>query len=759
MQKSKFLWFTVLVLLHLAGGADAASDLRLAWDAASARSLNAGVYARMEKTSDGHWLLGYSRGPAVYVRRSEDALATLGEEILVAKQANYNATNVEMLTLRNGWVLLAYNARPFDAQFGKLPYEIRVVISKDHGLTWQSDTAVYTAGKTPQTGCWEPVFLQYPDGEVQLFFANEFPYPDSDDQEISMMRSMDNGQTWSEQLFTVSYRAGSRDGMPVPALLQDGNSVAVAIEDNGIRGNFKPVILTSTLQARFTDGPLLADATERHYALAPESEVAARIYEGAPYLIALDTGETLLSVQSSDGRAYDHVNVSVPKVYVGDAQAHDFTNPGFPFSFIPDYGNGNWNSLAQINPHRVSLLSSIQGVPSENGYESIWLIEAELIRPLKLPRYHPTLDGENTHGEWSGPPPLFLGARSADTHLQGNLQYDDSNLYVYFDVQDGTLSATREQEEPDDESLSASADAVELGLGFVLQSVVESAATGDPVAQNPPTDPLPTDESGTEIPMEQEWARYKLKFSADRGTVTILKTERGETAAETSWEPLPADCIQRVVVVRKDEQEVPCGYAIEAAIPWSVLEMTTKPELSFSLQLTLTDDRQDGKTPLVETISGCVEDVPATWLTCTLSAVPRITYFDWQQTQAREFNLAENWADGTADDFDLDGISNGSAFASGEWGVSTPLSELIRPTRVEDRWVFGFQRHRGAFEVASHCLLLSLDDQPWRDIFSQTGSADVTIERLELPCPEIERYQISTGGQHTVKTRLETVFY
>jgi hypothetical protein len=46
------------------------------------------------------------------------------------------------------------------------------------------------------------------------------------------MRSRDGGRTWGAAE-RAGFRAGHRDGMPVPVSLADGSGVAVAIEDNG----------------------------------------------------------------------------------------------------------------------------------------------------------------------------------------------------------------------------------------------------------------------------------------------------------------------------------------------------------------------------------------------------------------------------------------------------------------------------------------------------------------------------------------------
>ena len=70
-----------------------------------------------------------------------------------------------------------------------------------------------------------------PTGELQCYFANENNFPNSNEQEISMCRSFDNGLTWGKEN-RICFSNGSRDGMPVP-ILTDNNEIVVIIEDNG----------------------------------------------------------------------------------------------------------------------------------------------------------------------------------------------------------------------------------------------------------------------------------------------------------------------------------------------------------------------------------------------------------------------------------------------------------------------------------------------------------------------------------------------
>jgi hypothetical protein len=67
------------------------------------------------------------------------------------------------------------------------------------GLTWTDERLLYEAGSKFEDGCWEPAQIQLSSGEVQLFFSNEGIYTNSNEQNISIFRSHDNGLTWTAQ--------------------------------------------------------------------------------------------------------------------------------------------------------------------------------------------------------------------------------------------------------------------------------------------------------------------------------------------------------------------------------------------------------------------------------------------------------------------------------------------------------------------------------------------------------------------------------
>ena len=66
--------------------------------------------------------------------------------------------------------------------------------SDDGGRSWHDQQRIYGGGPM-----WEPVAVQRPDsGQIQLFFANETPYTQSHDQEITMLITPDDVRAIAE---------------------------------------------------------------------------------------------------------------------------------------------------------------------------------------------------------------------------------------------------------------------------------------------------------------------------------------------------------------------------------------------------------------------------------------------------------------------------------------------------------------------------------------------------------------------------------
>ncbi|MCX6377790.1 MAG: sialidase family protein [Armatimonadetes bacterium] len=316
-----------------------------------------GSYARVIRLKGGDILCCFEEWGKSYVRRSTDNGKTWVELILLAEAPRTWSANPELLQLANGWILFFHNERPSN---GVRHFTIQVLVSKDQGRTWKHLAQAYRADVNPHNGCWEPAAIQLPTGEIQLFFANENPYRDSKEQEITLLRSFDNGKTWSKRE-TVSFRAGHRDGMPVPCVLRDGKGIVVAIEDNGYTPMFTPAIIHTSMQdnwkQRFASG-----ASPRRWR-AVNKPISVE-WGGAPYIRQMPTGETILSFQSSVGREKPQM-----VVYVGDENAKNFDERTVPFDASKP--GGWWNSLFVKDDHTVTAISSCNG--------GVWAIDGHVV--------------------------------------------------------------------------------------------------------------------------------------------------------------------------------------------------------------------------------------------------------------------------------------------------------------------------------------------------------------------------------------------
>lgn len=328
---------------------------KVTWDPSTLTLVaEGGTYARIIRLQSGDLLCCYQRSRQSRVKRSTDNGATWGRETTVTNYHHGTGANPELIQLQNGEIWLLFNERPNDENY---PYAISRHISKDDGKTWGKAERLFTAGKDKRTGCWEPVALQYPDGETQIFFANELPYKDSDEQEISMISSLER-----DKVHTVAMRANARDGMPVPVLLANGE-VVIAIEDSDIDGKMKPVILRSDLKHRWREGVISGNSPRRERALT--NPLPTEVYAGAPYICQLPNGATVLSVQSDEDRDEPRM-----VVYTGDSLARNFRAKSVPFPTDDDAG-GYWSSLFAKGRDTVSAVSAT----TINGVRGIWTID------------------------------------------------------------------------------------------------------------------------------------------------------------------------------------------------------------------------------------------------------------------------------------------------------------------------------------------------------------------------------------------------
>jgi len=371
------LW--VLVILKFmtscyslgAGSPPDPKDYTITWDQSTLEKVSSdgyryAGYARTRELANGQLGFAFEADGNIIFRTK----SAKGWNEAVAVVPSHNGISMavpDFTVLEDGDLLLGYNPRPRGNESNN-HFSIRTIRSEDNGNTWEDEKLVYEADTSFQNGCWEPAFLELPDGTVQLYFADEGIFTETNEQRIAMVSSLDGGHSWSETPQTISYRQGSRDGMPVPVLLKDKNQIAIAIEDNGF-GPFKPYIIKN--EGAVWSQSVDAESSQRKYAMA--EQIPPNDYAGAPYLTQCENGLTLLSFQW--GEKLEDAQMAVA---IGNENAEEFTNTTWPFD-LPKGSIGHWNSVTVRSGGTIVALTSTNGF-SEEGNTEVWKIEGNLVR-------------------------------------------------------------------------------------------------------------------------------------------------------------------------------------------------------------------------------------------------------------------------------------------------------------------------------------------------------------------------------------------
>lgn len=546
----------------------AVEGIRIAWDYSTLKKVSAAGtgaryngYARMVQLQDKTLLCVYEADGSVVAVKSTDAGASWSAPVTVAARQNgFNMTVPDILELSDGSLLVCYNPRPYEVDPSRR-FAIRTKKSYDGGATWQEDRLLYEAGYQFENGCWEPSAIQLPDGEIQLFFANEGPYTYSDEQNISLLRSKDNGLTWTNNPEIVSFRAGNRDGMPVPLLLQNGNEIVFSIEDNG-SGNFKPYTIRSSIADNWS-APVDANSPNRNYALA--DKINDYVYAGAPYLRQLPTGETILSYQGTEGRA-NKLESAEMKVVIGNSEAQNFNRKTSPFS-IPEGKSGLWNSLAVLDDYTIVALTSTNAY-SATGNTEVWMIKGHVVPESAAAQTTLTVDGAQEEPIWREHFPVFIGQKSL-TQVASQAAYDDQFLYIISKIRDAKVMS--DSQNPGDND------------GITIQ--------------------LDATNKSYEVPGSGVFSFF---LSADNKLVA-------KEGNNSQWVAL-----KNAEGIKHASKASGAGYVQEIAIPWDLLGGKPASNTRVGFNVILTENTGKGAPDYIENISSDNENQPYTWMTLTL---------------------------------------------------------------------------------------------------------------------------------------------
>jgi len=409
--------------------------IRIAWDytsltkiSPSDKGIKYAGYPRLIQLNDQSLLCVFEADGYIVGTKSKDFGATWSNQIKIADPVDgVNMSVPDILELADHSLLVSYNPRPVKPDPSK-PFAIKTKKSFDGGLTWVDERTLYEADYKFKNGCWEPSAIQLPDGEIQLFFANEGVYRATDEQNISMLKSSDGGLNWTKTPRIVSFRTGKRDGMPCPLLLQNKQTIVFSIEDNGYT-TFKPYIIRNTV---YNSWPVLVNgsSSNRNYAL--QDKLDDSIYAGAPYLRQLRTGETILSYQGTEGRSNDPGRAEM-RVVIGNDEALYFNRKTSPFKIALNK-SGLWNSLSVLNDNTVVALTSTNNYSNSNNME-IWMIKGHVIPEICARKQSSNIQTNQEVQFLRQSFPVFIG-QSSNKQLLANFTYDNNDLYLQAIIKD-----------------------------------------------------------------------------------------------------------------------------------------------------------------------------------------------------------------------------------------------------------------------------------------------------------------------------------
>lgn len=331
-------------------------------------------YGRVEQLGGDTLLLTYHCGTwgnewdNIALRRSYDGGQSWSEAEIIMADDNpkyYGFANPDVHVLQNGWVMLSFAGRGNPDVNEASNIQIR--ISKDRGFTWAPSKIIAT-GRS-----WEPSIIQLPDGEIEIFYSSEARWwfgigSANVQQEILMTRSKDNGATWSSPR-QVAYTNGMRDGMAAPLLLKDSKGIVFPIES--VNNSKSPWVLWSSLSAKWNYKGSGTVENNRRWLATQEN-----IWGGAPCLIQLPGGETILSVQDAGGRSIgSDWKKNTMLVLVGNSIAKNFTNIAYPWPDLPLNEGAYYSSLYQKDANTLVMITTRNFA---DGHSEIWWKEGRI---------------------------------------------------------------------------------------------------------------------------------------------------------------------------------------------------------------------------------------------------------------------------------------------------------------------------------------------------------------------------------------------
>lgn len=307
-------------------------------------------YPRMYQLKNGTILCGFDTNEdgnkaVIKIVNSKDGGLTWSSDAIQATDLpGYSCANANFIELENGDIWVSYRANEWVGDV----YEssIRVNVSNDGGITWNPHSIV--AEEKGNGGVYEPHF-GYINGKIAVFYANDSLNVVKNDRQQNIEFKIWEDTKWSEKkIASDGTKTYSRDGMSVWCQLEDG-SFGMVIESTALA----PSAIFHIQMKTSPDGLDWSEPLRNIYIPKGQGKKA-----GAPYMERLKDGRVAVSFQTDEDATENGDAKSKMKVIIStDATATEFLPASVPFD-TPDGYCSNWNALLSYEDYLLAVTST-----------------------------------------------------------------------------------------------------------------------------------------------------------------------------------------------------------------------------------------------------------------------------------------------------------------------------------------------------------------------------------------------------------------
>lgn len=398
-------------------------------------------YGRIKRLQDGSYILFYQplkHGYHIYCSHSKDGMNwTKGVRVFEGhkmvnsdgEEDDHKYATADAVQLANGDILV-FCIFLSGKHYGRHLNEFGLCMkrSTDGGHTWGEEQILH------HTVDWEPYPMVLEDGEILVFFTDSDHDWKPASVGCSILRSSDNGHTWTLQQQAVRQVRGTAKARQLsvgtPRLDPDStrtvytNQMPSVIVLNGTDtalGVYESETPDHDLSVSLTWENCKWPTTLTGEMTGPKDRIDSRIRGGAPYIVQMPSGETVLSY----GYGFFAMRL-------GNETGRNL--PDVP-EFNP-FGQKamRWGALEVKDLHTVFAIATHLYNPKRQGVSHLLLTQLRLNHTIEAASRHIAVDGKNS--DWDGCTDAFFIGSESRTQCSFRFCCDEKKFYVLCECLD-----------------------------------------------------------------------------------------------------------------------------------------------------------------------------------------------------------------------------------------------------------------------------------------------------------------------------------